>query len=100
MKRHLKLQFELFFTTILTQILDSNSSYNTKKIATNNNSGLSPLLLSRQEIALEILVELCSEPSFVTELYINYDCDLMSANIFEQLCKYLYKVHLIGSSYY
>lgn len=45
-----------------------------------------------KEMALEAVVQLWRIPSFVTELYINYDCDYYCANLFEELTKLLSKV--------
>lgn len=45
-----------------------------------------------KEMALEAIVQLWRIPSFVTELYINYDCDYYCANVFEELTKLLSKV--------
>lgn len=45
-----------------------------------------------KEMALEALVQLWRIPSFVTELYINYDCDFYCSNLFENLSKLLSKV--------
>lgn len=42
-----------------------------------------------KEMALEALVQLWRIPSFVTELYINYDCDFYCSNLFEDLTKLL-----------
>lgn len=45
-----------------------------------------------KEMALEAVVQLWRIPSFVTELYINYDCDFYCSNLFEDLTKLLSKV--------
>lgn len=45
-----------------------------------------------KEMALEAIVQLWRIPSFVTELYINYDCDFYCSNLFEDLTKLLSKV--------
>lgn len=63
----------------------------------------------QQEVILEALVELCRLPSFAVDLYVNYgaslsralleraetrriaDCDLHCTNLYEALCKFLYK---------
>lgn len=45
-----------------------------------------------KEMALEALVQLWRIPSFVTELYINYDCDFYCSNLFEDLTKLMSKV--------
>ncbi|MEQ2161794.1 hypothetical protein GOODEAATRI_013186, partial [Goodea atripinnis] len=44
-----------------------------------------------KEMGLEALVQLWRIPSFVTELYINYDCDFYCSNLFEDLTKLLSK---------
>uniref|UniRef100_A0A915KF72 SEC7 domain-containing protein n=1 Tax=Romanomermis culicivorax TaxID=13658 RepID=A0A915KF72_ROMCU len=48
-------------------------------------------ILERRELALEALVELWRIPGLVTELYLNYDCDLYCSNLFEELTKLLSK---------
>uniref|UniRef100_A0A672KPY8 Golgi-specific brefeldin A-resistance guanine nucleotide exchange factor 1 n=1 Tax=Sinocyclocheilus grahami TaxID=75366 RepID=A0A672KPY8_SINGR len=44
-----------------------------------------------KEMALEAIVQLWRIPSFVTELYINYDSDFYCSNLFEDLTKLLSK---------
>ncbi len=44
------------------------------------------------EITLELILDLCRDPWFIVELYVNYDCDAQCSNVFENLCKFLYKV--------
>ena len=46
----------------------------------------------QREIALESIVQLMRIPGLVTELYLNYDCDLYCSNLFEDLMKLLSKV--------
>lgn len=46
----------------------------------------------QREIALESIVQLLRIPGLVTELYLNYDCDLYCSNLFEDLMKLLSKV--------
>lgn len=46
----------------------------------------------QREIALESVVQLLRIPGLVTELYLNYDCDLYCTNLFEDLTKLLSKV--------
>ena len=48
----------------------------------------------QREIALESIVQLLRVPGLVTELYLNYDCDLYCTNLFEDLMKLLSKVRL------
>ena len=44
-----------------------------------------------KEIALETLVQLLRVPGLSAELYLNYDCDIYSTNLFEELTKTLSK---------
>ena len=48
----------------------------------------------KREMALESIVQLLRIPGLVTELYLNYDCDLYSSNLFEDLMKLLSKVRV------
>jgi brefeldin A-resistance guanine nucleotide exchange factor 1 len=41
---------------------------------------------------IDSVVQLWRIPGFVTELYLNYDCDLYCPNLFEDLTKLLSKV--------
>jgi len=69
----LKLQIELFFNTLI-KIMDSKT-----------------IGFVIQETILECVVNFCKEPNFMTNLYVNFDCDINCSNIFENLCKFLYK---------
>lgn len=45
-----------------------------------------------KELSIEAMVQLWHIPGFVTELYLNYDCDYYCSNLFEDLSKLLSKV--------
>ncbi|XP_062852204.1 Golgi-specific brefeldin A-resistance guanine nucleotide exchange factor 1 isoform X1 [Trichomycterus rosablanca] len=75
MRGHLKFQLEMY----LKKLMDIITSENPK------------LPYEMKEMALEALVQLWRIPSFVTELYINYDCDFYCSNLFEELTKLLSK---------
>lgn len=47
--------------------------------------------VEHKEIALETLVQLLRIPGLSAEFYLNYDCDLYSSNLFEELTKTLSK---------
>lgn len=78
-KRHLKVQLEVFFNSIHL------------KIAGNYEDTQDPSLFQRSELALESIIDFCREPSLILELYSNYDCDMHFANLFETLAKFLCK---------
>jgi len=71
-KRHLKVQLEIFFTSVHLKI-----------------AGLDSLRYEQRELALESLLEFCREPELMLELYENYDCDVRCTNLFETLTKFL-----------
>ncbi|XP_051945583.1 Golgi-specific brefeldin A-resistance guanine nucleotide exchange factor 1-like isoform X5 [Xyrauchen texanus] len=75
MREHLKFQLEMY----LKKLMDIITSENPK------------MPYEMKEVALEAIVQLWRIPSFVTELYINYDCDFYCSNMFEDLTKLLSK---------
>ncbi|KAM9477748.1 Golgi-specific brefeldin A-resistance guanine nucleotide exchange factor 1 isoform 3-T3 [Clarias gariepinus] len=75
MRGHLKFQLEIY----LKKLMDIITSENPK------------MPYEMKEMALEAVVQLWRIPSFVTELFINYDCDFYCSNLFEDLTKLLSK---------
>uniref|UniRef100_A0A673ISE7 Golgi-specific brefeldin A-resistance guanine nucleotide exchange factor 1 n=1 Tax=Sinocyclocheilus rhinocerous TaxID=307959 RepID=A0A673ISE7_9TELE len=75
MREHLKFQLEMY----LKKLMDIITSENPK------------MPYEMKEMALEAIVQLWRIPSFVTELYINYDSDFYCSNLFEDLTKLLSK---------
>ncbi|CAG9761800.1 unnamed protein product [Ceutorhynchus assimilis] len=74
-KLHLKMQIEVFFKEIFLNILEtSNSSFEHKWMV------------------IQALTKICSDAQSVVDIYINYDCDLAAANLFERLVNDLFKV--------
>eukprot|EP00471_Norrisiella_sphaerica_P000751 CAMPEP_0184485320 /NCGR_PEP_ID=MMETSP0113_2-20130426/6941_1 /TAXON_ID=91329 /ORGANISM="Norrisiella sphaerica, Strain BC52" /LENGTH=1700 /DNA_ID=CAMNT_0026866717 /DNA_START=115 /DNA_END=5217 /DNA_ORIENTATION=+ len=80
-KAHLKVQLEVFFTSIHMRIGESESSSYEEK-----------------ELVLESLVEFCNDESLIVGLYRNYDCEVSSTNLYEDLCKFLAENSLPPSS--
>lgn len=79
---HLKFQLENYLIK-LTDIIGSENARVTYEI---------------RELALENLLQLLRCPGFAAELYINYDCDLYCANIFENITKLLSKNALLATA--
>lgn len=75
LRTKLKLQLEAFFSSVILRLAQSRhgASY------------------QQQEVAMEALVDFCRQKTFVMEMYANYDCDLTSRNIFEELINLLSK---------
>lgn len=45
--------------------------------------------IEHQEGALDTLLQLCRIPSFLTDLYLNYDCDLYCTDLFQCVVSFL-----------
>lgn len=75
-KDHMKVQLEVFFSSVHLRLLQSNGQLNNQQVA-----GLS----AREELALESLLEFCREPSLMYDLYTNYDCDVQCTNLFDSI---------------
>ncbi|PAA89773.1 hypothetical protein BOX15_Mlig000993g4 [Macrostomum lignano] len=73
-KQHLKPQIEVFFKDIFLYILENPSSS-----------------FGHKWIIIQIMTRICSDAQCVVDLYLNYDCEMNSANIFERLVKDLAK---------
>ncbi|XP_047311205.1 ARF guanine-nucleotide exchange factor GNOM-like [Impatiens glandulifera] len=75
LRKELKLQLEDFFSCVLLKILQSKhgASYHL------------------QEVAMETLVDLCRHPYFIAEMYSNFDCNISSTNLFEDIVNLLSK---------
>lgn len=75
LRTKLKLQLEAFISCVLLRILQSKygASY------------------QQQEVAMEALVDFCRQPTFVAEMFANYDSDISCSNVFECLSNLLSK---------
>ena len=72
--RFLRLQIEAFFAFVLLRISTTQGV---------------PLQL--QEVSLEGIINFCRQPTFIIEMYENYDCDPHCRNVFEEIGKLLCK---------
>ncbi|CAI0584733.1 unnamed protein product [Linum tenue] len=75
LRAELKVQLEAFFSCVLLRVAQGKhgSSY------------------QLQEVAMEALVDLCRQPTFMTEMYANFDCDIACSNVFEDIANLLSK---------
>ncbi|XP_028967932.1 brefeldin A-inhibited guanine nucleotide-exchange protein 1 [Galendromus occidentalis] len=78
-KTHLKMQVEVFFREILLGILESQSAS-----------------FSHKWNVVQVLTRLCADPQSIVDIYVNYDCDLKAANIFERLVEDLSRLAQTG----
>lgn len=75
LRTQLKFQMEMFFKKLM-DILAMD---------------LSSVLYEKREQILDAINQLFRVPNLVMELYLNYDCNVYSTNVFEELCKLLSK---------
>lgn len=74
-KVHLKMQIEVFFKEIFLNILETSSSS-----------------FEHKWMVIQALTRICADAQSVVDIYVNYDCDLSAANIFERLVNDLSKI--------
>ncbi|XP_053393840.1 brefeldin A-inhibited guanine nucleotide-exchange protein 1-like isoform X3 [Mercenaria mercenaria] len=74
-KQHLKMQIEVFFKEIFLYILETPSSS-----------------FDHKWMVIQALTRICADAQCVVDIYVNYDCDLSLANIFERLVNDLSKI--------
>ncbi|RWS30440.1 brefeldin A-inhibited guanine nucleotide-exchange protein 1-like protein [Leptotrombidium deliense] len=74
-KVHLKMQIEVFFKEIFLNILETPSS-----------------TFEHKWMVIQALTRICADAQSVVDIYVNYDCNLSSANIFERLVNDLSKI--------
>lgn len=74
-KTFLKMQIEVFFKEIFLNILETVSSS-----------------FRHKWLVIEALTRICADAQSVVDIYVNYDCDLSSENIFGRLVNDLSKI--------
>lgn len=74
-KMHLKMQIEVFFKEIFMNILETSSS-----------------TFEHKWMVVQALTRICGDAQSVVDIYVNYDCDLSAANLFQRLVNDLSKI--------
>lgn len=75
LRTHLKFQLEMVLSHLMEVIISESPKFS----------------YEQKEISLDCITQLWRIPGLVTELYINYDCDLYCSNLYEDLTKMLSK---------
>lgn len=75
LRTHLKFQLEFFLAKLIDIIVSDSVK----------------ITYEHKELALDNILQLWRIPGFVTELYLNYDCDMYCSNLYEDLTKLLAK---------
>ncbi|QQP48818.1 Uncharacterized protein FKW44_009248, partial [Caligus rogercresseyi] len=74
-RKYLKSQIEIFFKEICLNILEAASSS-----------------FEQKWMVIQGISKICEDPQIVVDIFVNYDCDLNAANIFERLVDDLSKI--------
>lgn len=74
-KDHLKHQLEVFVANIFIRILESENA-----------------TFDHKTRVLEVFHILCTEPSALVEIFINYDCDMQGTDLFRRIVDGLSKI--------
>ncbi|PKA57198.1 ARF guanine-nucleotide exchange factor GNL2 [Apostasia shenzhenica] len=74
LRRSLRLQLEAFFIYVIMKTAGGRACGS-----------------QIQEVAIEGMISFCRQPTFVMEMYVNYDCDPIRHNVFEEIGKLLCK---------
>ncbi|CAK7334922.1 unnamed protein product [Dovyalis caffra] len=79
LRRYIRLQLEAFFRFVILRAAATGS----------------PVPL--QEVAVEAIINFLRQPSFIMEVYANYDCNPTCLNLFEEIGKLLCKLSFPGA---
>jgi brefeldin A-inhibited guanine nucleotide-exchange protein len=74
-KAHLKMQIEVFIKEIFLNILETPTS-----------------TFEQKWLVIQALTKICADAQSIVDIYVNYDCNIKSANIFERLVNDLSKI--------
>eukprot|EP01117_Protostelium_nocturnum_P012824 TRINITY_DN4750_c0_g1_i1.p1 TRINITY_DN4750_c0_g1~~TRINITY_DN4750_c0_g1_i1.p1 ORF type:complete len:1400 (-),score=487.09 TRINITY_DN4750_c0_g1_i1:60-4232(-) len=76
LKEQVKPQMEMFFLSIMQLVeKEKRSTYSYEK----------------HETILETVLDFCKHPTFLTQVYLNFDCDFRSPNLYGLICSFLQK---------
>ena len=85
-RRTLKSQFSVFFPMIFLKPLESNQFQTTKGMITSYD------LYSQWVVLFRCLYHLCCNKQVLSDIFVNYDCDLNESNLYERLVAGLVRV--------
>ncbi|XP_046405240.1 Golgi-specific brefeldin A-resistance guanine nucleotide exchange factor 1 isoform X2 [Ischnura elegans] len=81
----------LLFESLRTHLKFQMESYLVRLSGLTTTADSTKVVYEKKEVALESLLQFWRIPGFVTELYVNYDCDPYCCNLFEDLTDLLSK---------
>jgi brefeldin A-inhibited guanine nucleotide-exchange protein len=82
-KDHLKRELEIFVANIFVKILESENA-----------------TFDHKTRVLEVFHIICTEPSALVELFINYDCDLDAIDLFRRIVDGIAKITKVILDYH
>ncbi|KAG8226681.1 hypothetical protein J437_LFUL005495, partial [Ladona fulva] len=81
----------LLFESLRSHLKFQMEAYLVRLASLTTNTDSTKIQHEKREVALESLLQFWRIPGFVTELYVNYDCDPYCSNVFEDLTDLLSK---------
>lgn len=78
-RSYLKTEIEAFVTNVFFVILDSENS-----------------TVEHKSLVVTLFEEICSDPTTLAEIFLNYDCDLSAVDLFQRIVNTLARVARIG----
>lgn len=77
----LKAEVGIFFPLVALRPLEATTDAKRRQVA-----AVTPEAVHRahMELSLNLLLQLCQQPQVLVDLYVNYDCDLEAANLWER----------------
>jgi len=77
----LKAEVGIFFPLVALRPLEATTDAKRRQVA-----AVTPETVHRAhtELSLNLLLQLCQQPQVLVDLYVNYDCDLEAANLWER----------------
>ncbi|KAF9003925.1 Sec7-domain-containing protein [Cyathus striatus] len=93
MRRHLKLQHELFIAFCMDRLAlpASPTADNSQRTRGPSNAVPQSTHVETRDLILQTLRNISDYPSFMVDLYINYDCDMNCEHTFEKVIDFLTK---------
>lgn len=90
-RKYLKAEVGVFYPTIMLKILEPSTT-GAAASATSSSGVVSPVTLSAKLVVLRCLAAACQDGQVLVDLFVNYDCDLEGANLFERTLAALVRI--------
>jgi len=90
-RKYLKAEVGVFYPTIMLRTLEPSAT-GAAASATSSSGVVSPATSSAKLVVLRCLAAACQDGQVLVDLFVNYDCDLEGANLFERTLAALVRI--------